>query len=67
AQAGGLAIRGVPRLRGGRAASGGDHRVAMALAVAGLRAAGPVTVDDTDCIRTSFPGFEDALRTLTGA
>jgi 3-phosphoshikimate 1-carboxyvinyltransferase len=67
AQADGLAIRGVPRLRGGRAASGGDHRVAMALAVAGLRAAGPVTVDDTDCIRTSFPGFEDTLRTLTGA
>jgi len=67
AQADGLAIRGVPRLRGGRAASGGDHRVAMALAVAGLRAAGPVTVDDTDCIRTSFPGFEETLRSLTGA
>ncbi|HEV2438454.1 MAG TPA: 3-phosphoshikimate 1-carboxyvinyltransferase [bacterium] len=67
AQPDGLAIRGVPRLRGGRAASGGDHRVAMALAVAGLRAADPVTVDDTDCIRTSFPGFEETLRGLTGA
>ncbi|MHB8732481.1 MAG: 3-phosphoshikimate 1-carboxyvinyltransferase [bacterium] len=67
AQADGLAIRGLPRLRGGRAASGGDHRVAMALAVAGLRAAAPVTVDDTDCIRTSFPGFEETLRSLTGA
>lgn len=67
AQPDGLAIRGVPRLRGGRAASGGDHRMAMALAVAGLRADGPVTVEDTDCIRTSFPGFEDTLRRLTGA
>jgi len=67
AQPDGLAIRGVPRLRGGRAASGGDHRVAMALAVAGLRAVDPVTVDDTDCIRTSFPGFEETLRRLTGA
>ncbi len=67
AQPDGLAIRGVPRLRGGRAASGGDHRVAMALAVAGLRAADPVTVDDTDCIRTSFPDFEETLRRLTGA
>jgi len=67
AQADGLAIRGLPRLRGGRAASGGDHRVAMALAVAGLRATAPVTVDDTDCIRTSFPGFEETLRSLTGA
>jgi 3-phosphoshikimate 1-carboxyvinyltransferase len=64
AQPDGLAIRGVAALRGGRAASGGDHRVAMALAVAGLRAAAPVTVDDTDCIRTSFPGFEAALRDL---
>ncbi|HKX17942.1 MAG TPA: 3-phosphoshikimate 1-carboxyvinyltransferase [bacterium] len=67
AQPDGLAIRGVPRLSGGRAASGGDHRVAMALAVAGLRAEAPVTVDDTDCIRTSFPGFEETLRSLTGA
>ena len=67
AQRDGLAIRGVPRLRGGHAASGGDHRVAMALAVAGLRAASPITVDDTDCIRTSFPGFEETLRSLTGA
>jgi 3-phosphoshikimate 1-carboxyvinyltransferase len=63
----GLAIRGVPLLRGGRAASGGDHRIAMALAVAGLRAAAPVTVHDTDCIRTSFPGFEATLRSLIGA
>jgi 3-phosphoshikimate 1-carboxyvinyltransferase len=63
----GLAIRGVPLLRGGRAASGGDHRVAMALAVAGLRAAAPVTVDDTDCIRTSFPDFEATLRGLIEA
>lgn len=67
AQPDGLAIRGVSRLRGGRAASGGDHRVAMALAVAGLRSADPVTVEDTDCIRTSFPEFEDTLRTLTAA
>jgi 3-phosphoshikimate 1-carboxyvinyltransferase len=67
AQPDGLVIRGVPLLRGGRAASRGDHRVAMALAVAGLRAAAPVTVDDTECIRTSFPGFEATLRSLIGA
>jgi 3-phosphoshikimate 1-carboxyvinyltransferase len=67
ARADGLAIRGVPLLRGGRAASGGDHRIAMALAVAGLRASAPVTVDDTECIGTSFPGFETTLRGLTGA
>jgi 3-phosphoshikimate 1-carboxyvinyltransferase len=62
----GLAIVGGQQLRGGRVASGGDHRIAMALAVAGLRADGPVTIDDPDCIDTSFPGFADVLRRATG-
>jgi 3-phosphoshikimate 1-carboxyvinyltransferase len=34
----------------------GDHRVAMAMAVAAL-AAGPLTVDDGSCVGKSFPGF----------
>jgi 3-phosphoshikimate 1-carboxyvinyltransferase len=63
----GLAIRGVRHLRGGRVSSGGDHRIAMAMAVAGLRADGPVTIDDPACIRTSFPGFEETLRAVTAA
>jgi 3-phosphoshikimate 1-carboxyvinyltransferase len=62
----GLAIIGARRLRGGRVRSGGDHRIAMALAVAGLSADGPVTIDDPACIETSFPGFADALRRATG-
>jgi 3-phosphoshikimate 1-carboxyvinyltransferase len=62
----GLAIVGTRRLRGGRVRSDGDHRIAMALAVAGLCADGPVTVDDPACIETSFPGFADALRHATG-
>jgi len=66
AQPDGLAIFGSRRLRGGRVSSGGDHRIAMALAVAGLCADGPVTVDDPACIETSFPGFADALRRATG-
>jgi 3-phosphoshikimate 1-carboxyvinyltransferase len=66
AQPDGLAIAGRGRLRGGRVHSGGDHRIAMALAVAGLRADGPVTVDDAACIETSFPGFEDLLRRAAG-
>jgi len=66
AQPDGLAIVGVRRLRGGRAMSGGDHRIAMALAVAGLCADGPVTIDDPACIETSFPGFEAALRRVRG-
>jgi 3-phosphoshikimate 1-carboxyvinyltransferase len=62
----GLAIIGGRRLRGGRVSSGGDHRIAMALAIAGLCADGPVTIDDSACIRISFPGFEAALRQVTG-
>ncbi len=42
-------------------ASYGDHRVAMSLAIAGLVADGPVQVQDTACIDTSFPGFADLL------
>lgn len=62
----GLAIVGMRRLRGGPVRSGGDHRIAMALAVAGLCADGPVTIDDPACIETSFPGFADVLRRATG-
>lgn len=44
-------------IRGGRVSSCGDHRVAMALAMAGLRAQAPVVVEDCANVRTSFPGF----------
>ena len=44
--------------------SNGDHRLGMALAVAGLIAAGKTTVEHTDCIADSFPGFEGLLHTL---
>ncbi|MGF1529692.1 MAG: 3-phosphoshikimate 1-carboxyvinyltransferase [Candidatus Competibacterales bacterium] len=55
----GMVIRGKPELRGGRVDSLGDHRVAMALAMAGLRAAGEVHIDDCANVATSFPGFVD--------
>ncbi len=41
-----------------------DHRIAMAFAVAGLRASAPVTVLDCDHVATSFPGFHAAARGL---
>ena len=49
------------RLAGGTADSAGDHRVAMALAVAGLCAAGPVTVTNAEVASITYPGFYDAL------
>lgn len=44
-------------LRGGQVDSHGDHRVAMAFAIAALRADGPVTIEDCANVDTSFPGF----------
>ena len=57
------------RVSGGRPAGGvahshGDHRIAMAFAVAGLAAAAPVTVRDCKNVDTSFPGFIDCARQL---
>ncbi len=62
----GLIIDGPARLRGAHVTSGGDHRIAMALAVAGLVAEGETVIDDTECIATSFPRFADLLNTLAG-
>ncbi len=57
----GMRIRG-GALGGGRVESRGDHRIAMALAMAGLRATQPVLVADCANVATSFPGFADLAR-----
>jgi 3-phosphoshikimate 1-carboxyvinyltransferase len=62
----GMAIPGGQRFRGARVASGGDHRMAMALAVAGLAAEGETVVEDAACVQTSFPTFVDTLNALAG-
>ena len=49
-------------LRGGEINSRGDHRIAMAFAVAGIRATDPVRVIDTENIATSFPDFVACLK-----
>jgi len=51
-------------LSGGRIRSHGDHRIAMAFAVAGTVAKWPVRIDDTHTVSTSFPGFVNCLRGL---
>jgi 3-phosphoshikimate 1-carboxyvinyltransferase len=51
-------------LKGAACASHGDHRVAMSMAIAGLVAEGQTKIEDTDCIETSFPGFESKLLEL---
>ena len=61
----GMIIEGTSApLRACRVDSGGDHRVAMTAAVLALVADGPCTIDDVDCIATSFPRFVGTLRAL---
>ena len=62
----GMEITGKGTLEGARCESHGDHRVAMAMAVAGLAARGETVVQDTGWIETSFPGFEQMLRQSAG-
>lgn len=61
----GLEIHGPAPLRASRVASFGDHRIAMAFAIAGLFADGETIIEDADCIRDSYPGFQVALEEIT--
>lgn len=60
----GFVVEGPVPLRSAPVHSHGDHRLAMALAVAGLVAEGPVLIEDADCVADSFPGFERMLHKL---
>ncbi len=66
ARADGFAVEGQPDapFTPGRVYADGDHRIAMAAAVAGLCATGGTVVDDADNVATSYPGFAAALATL---
>jgi len=63
----GFTIEGGPPLQGGRVRPGKDHRMAMALAVAGLNARDPVTVEGSEIISESFPSFVRSLTQLGGS
>jgi 3-phosphoshikimate 1-carboxyvinyltransferase len=63
----GFIVHGPTRLKGTHVSSHGDHRLAMALTVAGLIAEGVTTVEDAACASDSFPGFETTLRKLGAA
>jgi 3-phosphoshikimate 1-carboxyvinyltransferase len=52
----GIIIQG-GQLSGGEVDSHGDHRIAMAFAMAALRASGPITIRDCKNVATSFPDF----------
>ncbi len=60
----GMIIEGGIKLKGADVESCGDHRIAMALAVAGLVADGETAVRGAEVINVSFPGFMQSLRSL---
>lgn len=62
----GLVIQGPVRLRGTRCNSHGDHRLAMALAIAGLLADSETIIEGSECVDISYPGFWEHLRLITG-
>jgi 3-phosphoshikimate 1-carboxyvinyltransferase len=61
----GLVIQGGRPLAGAAVRTFGDHRIAMALWVAGLAASGETELDDTDCVAVSFPEFPGILSRAT--
>jgi 3-phosphoshikimate 1-carboxyvinyltransferase len=60
----GLIIEGTQDLTGAEVDGYGDHRIVMALVVAGLAAQGETVVGDADRVADSFPGFAEALTAL---
>ena len=60
----GMVIHGTGRLRGGLCHSHGDHRLAMALAVAGLLADGETAVEGAEAAAVSYPSFWKQLKAL---
>ena len=60
----GMVIRGGKALHGAHIRTYGDHRVAMAFAVAGVNADGGTTFDEEGCVTVSYPGFFEDIRRL---
>lgn len=67
ALADGFVVRGPTPLSGSALDARGDHRIAMALAVAASLAAGPSTLAGAEWVDVSYPGFFDALADCAGA
>jgi 3-phosphoshikimate 1-carboxyvinyltransferase len=61
----GFVIEGGAPLHGASVRSRGDHRIAMALAVAALAAEGDTEVEQGECVSISFPEFPEILREAT--
>jgi 3-phosphoshikimate 1-carboxyvinyltransferase len=61
----GMEIHGTEGLQTCTVDSFGDHRIAMSMLIAGLATGGGITVNDPDCIATSFPDFIELTAKVT--
>ena len=61
----GFVIEGPTRLKGAVLDGRGDHRMAMALAVAALVAEGETTITGAECVSKTYPGFFEDLKTIS--
>jgi 3-phosphoshikimate 1-carboxyvinyltransferase len=59
-----LYIKGNGKLNGGEVFSHNDHRIAMAMACAGLRSTAPIHIFNPECINKSYPQFYDHIKDL---
>jgi 3-phosphoshikimate 1-carboxyvinyltransferase len=62
----GFSIPPGQQIQGGRVQTFGDHRIAMAFAMAGLIATRPIELDHPSCVSVSFPEFFERLQELSG-
>ncbi len=62
----GLEVEGPARFKSATFQSGGDHRIAMSLAIAATQGPGSSRIEDVECIATSYPEFINHLRILGG-
>jgi len=60
----GMAIDGGTELEGAEISTFGDHRIAMAFAIAGLIAKGETVIRDAECVKTSHPSFWEDLDSI---
>ena len=62
----GLVMHGQTSVRGGTIHSHGDHRIAMALSVAGLASDEGVSVEEPACVDISFPSYYRTVEQIAG-
>lgn len=63
----GFTIDGTDLLTGACVSGHGDHRIAMSMAVAGLRSKGNTLISGSECVNVSFPGFFELIESLKEA